>query len=423
MGSATATTIEDSGVGIVPTTPLHWLVHWLGNEHDELLDALVESAISAVPELAVARDEPLTQVRSAIQVHLQALTECAGESRQDGRMAVPTFVDRYTRAIARHEMLRLPVLLRAFEEIHATLWRRLVAAMRDGRYELPPVQRADVLEHVSAHLFSYFRIASSVTATAYTTERALLARRSSTHRTEVVTGLLAGTVSQADAERELGYEMNSTHIGYVAWVEQLSELDRLEGVLTTLTERLRPRRHLWVPTGENSVFGWISSRDDNWCRLVRETALPPGTRCAWGSLHAGMGGFRATHLDALEARRVGEATGSAGEGTPVLYDDVAVAALASRDVAAASMFVRRQLGRLADGSEATVRLLQTLRIYLDELASPTRTARRLHVHPNTVVKRLERIETLLGRRVDPASLPLRVAVELAPLVTDSTRAG
>lgn len=421
MGTATVATSEHSGADGASASALFWLARWLDAEHDHVLEMLVDSAIAAVPDLAVAREDPRTQIRTAVQTHLRALTQCAGQLPQGSRMALPAFVDRYTRALARHGSPRLPVLLRAFEEIHAALWRQLVAALREGRYRLEPAERVEVLEQASTHLFAYFRAAGTETAAAYTTERSLLDRRASAHRAEVVTGLLAGAVSAADAERALAYELNATHVAYVAWVDQLSDLDRLDAAVATLTERLRPRQHLCVPAGNNSVIGWISCRDDQWSRILRERQLPPGIRCAWGAPHQGGDGFRASHLDALDARRVGEATGTAGTGAPVLFDDIAVTALASRDLASASAFVRRQLGQLADGSDSADRLLRTLRVYLDELASPTRTARRLHVHPNTVVKRVERIETLLGHRIDPASLSLRVAVELAPLA-GTTRA-
>lgn len=420
MGSATATMTEHSGGGTEPADPLLRLTGWLRDEHDEILDVLVESALTAVPGLAVARADPRAQIRLAVQAHLQALTECAGQSPPGGRITMPAVVDRYTRAMARHNAPRLPVLLRAFAEIHATLWRLLVAALREGSYQLEPAERAEVLEQASTYLFAYFHTASTETTAAYTTERALLDRRASAHRTQVVMGVLTGSVTGPEAERLLGYELNTTHIGYVAWVDQLSNLDRLDGAVATLTDQLRPRQHLYVPVGDNSVFGWICGPHEQWSRALRDKTLPPGIRCAWGAPHQGLEGFRTSHLDALEARRVGEAAALAGTGKPVLFDDVAVAALASRDLVAASAFVRRQLGGLADGSESAGRLLQTLRVYLDELASPTRTARRLHVHPNTVVKRVVRIETLLGRRVDPASLALRVAVELAPLAS-STR--
>lgn len=63
-------------------------------------------------------------------------------------------------------------------------------------------------------------------------------------------------------------------------------------------------------------------------------------------------------------------------------------------------------------------LLTTLRTYLDAQASPTRTARDLHVHVNTVLQRLERLTTLLGddwREPDPL-FRISVAVRLQSLI-------
>lgn len=399
--------------------PLVWLVRWLGAELDDVLDSIVDVELADIPELAVTRDDPRGDIRTSVRVHLVALADCVGQPPRDGRMTMPAFIDKHTRALARRDMPSLTALLRAFEKIHAGLWRRLAVALRDGPHQLEPERRAEVLERASAHLFAYFQTASNETVAAYAAERALLERRAMSRRAEIVTGLLAGSIGPIEAEHALGYALNATHIAYVARVDDLSGLDRLDGAMTALTEHLRPRQHLCVPTGERSLFGWISWSGGTWGEALRDVAVPKGIHCAWGAPQQGVDGFRASHLEALEARRVGEAVGLTNRAEPVLFDDVAVASLASRDLASASAFVVRQLGRLASGDESGVRLLETLRIYLDELASPTRTARRLHVHPNTVVKRVERIEAVLGRPVDPASLSLRVAVELAQL-TNST---
>lgn len=396
--------------------PPVWLAHWLSHEARSVLDSLVPQLIRELPEIAAARTDPQAHVREAIRAHLEAL-DGGLRSGEPAEIRMPSIIDRYTRALARHGTIALPVLLRSFEQIHAELWRQLVHALRDGPYELPAVRRAAVLEHASVHLFDYFRTASNQTAAAYATERALLDRRATSRQAEVVAAVVAGSVDGPSAERVLSYDFNTVHVGYVAWVDNLPALARLDGFVLALTDQIRPRRHLSVPAGDRSVHGWLDCRGDHWRRIARQERLPEGIHLAWGGSHEGIDGFRASHFDALEARRIGEALGARGS---VLFDDVAVSSLASRDLAAASAFVRRQLGMLATTTESSVRLLDTLRVYLDELASPTRTARRLHVHPNTVVKRVERIEALLGRPVDPASLGLRVAVELAPLVGASS---
>ena len=47
-------------------------------------------------------------------------------------------------------------------------------------------------------------------------------------------------------------------------------------------------------------------------------------------------------------------------------------------------------------SEREGELMTTLSAFVDAQSSPTRSARQLHVHVNTVLQRLERITSLLG---------------------------
>ena len=69
----------------------------------------------------------------------------------------------------------------------------------------------------------------------------------------------------------------------------------------------------------------------------------------------------------------------------------------------------------------TTRLTATLRTFLDERSSRSRTAKRLGIHENTVSYRIKQAEDVLGRSVDERSLELRVALELARFVGDRTR--
>ena len=89
------------------------------------------------------------------------------------------------------------------------------------------------------------------------------------------------------------------------------------------------------------------------------------------------------------------------------------------DVDAARRFAERELGPLAAGDDATVRLASTLAVFLDEGASFVRAARRLGVHTNTVTYRVRRAEELLGHPVAERQLELRVALRLARLVRAS----
>lgn len=69
-------------------------------------------------------------------------------------------------------------------------------------------------------------------------------------------------------------------------------------------------------------------------------------------------------------------------------------------------------GRVADAGRRD--LLATLSAYFEANGSPQRTARELHVHPNTVAYRIRRIEAITGLRLDRCRerLMLQVALEI-----------
>jgi purine catabolism regulator len=67
-------------------------------------------------------------------------------------------------------------------------------------------------------------------------------------------------------------------------------------------------------------------------------------------------------------------------------------------------------------------LLETLEAYLATNGSPTEAAERLHLHRNTVLYRLERIEELLGVRLKDAEvrLSLHLALKIRHVLEEAT---
>ena len=138
-----------------------------------------------------------------------------------------------------------------------------------------------------------------------------------------------------------------------------------------------------------------------------------------GRVGHGIAGFRQSHSEAVEARRVAELADRPA-GTITRYARVALAAIATVDLEQARIFVQRELRGLPADDDLTARLTATLRTYLDESSSRSRTAQRLGIHENTVSYRIRQAEELLGRSVDQRTLELRVALALrAPSVRRS----
>lgn len=89
-----------------------------------------------------------------------------------------------------------------------------------------------------------------------------------------------------------------------------------------------------------------------------------------------------------------------------------------------SGFIEATIGPvLRRDAERGTELFKTLRVFADSYASPSRTARALHVHINTVTQRLERIGALLGSQWrEPESLfRISVAARLHDLAQDATQ--
>ena len=80
--------------------------------------------------------------------------------------------------------------------------------------------------------------------------------------------------------------------------------------------------------------------------------------------------------------------------------------------------MQRELRGLPLTTISPRRLTATLRTYLDEHSSRSRTAKRLGIHENTVSYRIKQAEEILGRSVDQRTLELRVALALAHLVRE-----
>jgi DNA-binding PucR family transcriptional regulator len=117
--------------------------------------------------------------------------------------------------------------------------------------------------------------------------------------------------------------------------------------------------------------------------------------------HRGRSAIATAYAEAREAAQIAAGAGIAGRA--VTLDDVLVDHLlgASRH---ARRILRETLSPLVDYDRAhRTELVATLRAYVDAGAGLTRSAGRLHVHPNTVAYRLRRIGELTGR--DPSSMP------------------
>jgi DNA-binding PucR family transcriptional regulator len=239
-------------------------------------------------------------------------------------------------------------------------------------------------------------------------ERDELTRGSQAERRDLVTLVLEGApVSRTRAEGVLAHPLDGPHTAAVVWtLDRTADLGRLERVAEALMRAAGARRRLTVVAAAGTLWVWlpvaaVPDRDAVAAALRRT----PEVRVAVGTPAHDVEGFRRSHQDALEVRRLVARLGTTEQ--LVTFAEVELAALVTRDAARAEEFVDRVLGDLAG---ASADLLETVRVYLASLGNASSAATQLFTHRNTVLRRLARADDLLPQPL--AQDPLRVAVAL-----------
>lgn len=313
------------------------------------------------------------------------------------------------RDTARRAVPLIP-LVRVYRFIHAALLADAIGhltELAEGREAL-----GAAVELYSAWLLAYLDHAQRIAEDAYTVERDRWLRSSEASSADTIEAILDGRQNdELLSSQRLRHDLRLNHVAVVAWGDDAA---RLDAAVADIAKRAGADAVLVHPLAQTPRAAWISRR-----RAFDEEELEalatPGLLLAVGTSQPGMEGFRRSHRQALEARRVAALAGRRA-GSVTRYGAVVLAALATTDLDQARAFVAAQLGALAGDDDVALRLAATLRVYLDENASPTRTAKRLGIHENTVANRVRQAEKLLGRPVGEQRLELHVALALAPLV-------
>src|SRR3954463_10494660 len=273
------------------------------------VDALVDVVLGALEqELPVLVEDPdLRDVaRSSSAANIALVLELAS-----GRVALSS-LDPPPQAVAfAAELARrnVPVgsLARAYRVAEIALWEW---GVRELRARLPPEALAEGIEGLSIAAFATGDAFSTMVIERYAIERERWIRSADAVRVATVEELLGGgPVDASAASRRLRYELRQEHEAFVVWA------DAEEAVPETAAAAVGGSRALLVPLGAGLVAGWaqVGSIDPGAASDVAGVAV--------GSPGRGVRGFRASHLEAMEARRVARLLGHSG--APVRYGDVA----------------------------------------------------------------------------------------------------
>ncbi len=389
---------------------------WLPSVSQDITDAIhAELAdVDADPELRASTYASTDSV-------LRLIVDLSRTGHPPSEALPPPAAVDYAREFVRRG-LPLDSLLRAYHIGQATFFRRWSARAREAITD--PHELTEAVELGADWTFDYIETLSDGLVQRYGEERERWVRSAAAVRAQVIDALLAGEPVDAElASRRLGYELGRNHLAFAIWSDAPHDrgdiaLAMIERAALQLVSSLGMAGPLLVPRARVCVAGWIGWHGDDHVVGLEQARIDvqsfPTVLAAFGSAGVGDAGFTRSHREAFHARRIAQLTQQRA-GTVTHYDAVALAALASTDVAEAREFVRAELGQLLGDDDQSVRLSATLRVYLEENMSPSRASRRLGVHEHTITNRIRAAQELLPHPIEQRACELQVALRLIRL--------
>lgn len=376
---------------------------WL-TDVEILTERLLAAIFTDNPEWTDYASVPRDDLHEGCRAYLTRVLEVLS-----GKVAGPEPDDEVVAAIARHRAVQgvpLEVMLRTFRLGGRIVWEALLEQAHGKG--VPP----DAVLDAGTATWTVIDGLSSALSTSYRNSELERVRRDEQRRLALVEDLLgsrAGDVRFADrAARELNLPAAGPYLVVVARVTA-EGVSALAGPQTALDAF--GIRSLWHTRIDN-VVGLVALEHrepaealDRLRTLVRGAAA--ASPAMSGLAEAGKG-----HAFALIAL----ATVPEDTKQLVSLDERYPEALLARSPELSRRLVDRTLGAiLALPERERDTLLQTLAVWLDENRSAAHAAARLHCHRNTVLNRLQRITSLLGRSLDGHRDHVELSLSLAAL--------
>jgi DNA-binding PucR family transcriptional regulator len=399
-------------------TEIAEIVETVADELDDISASLADTIHENLDELD---DDMRTWTLQSTRANLGVMVTLMRDGADPRSVVAPPEALAYAKEYVVRD-LDFVLLQRAYRTAQGVFAGMILERLRQATDDADHL--ADAMGFFNAWIFAWIEAIERQLTDVYMGEREQWVRGAAALRAAEVRAILAGApVDVVEVSRRLGYELDRFHVGYVVWNETAEDapggghalFGEMEQVAAAVAGSLGARSALTVAQGRHLAC-WAGRHEPQHLGDLRvPRGAGKGISVAAGTPAHGVEGFVLTHREALAARRVVQLRGES-HAARVSFPELALEALMVDDVESARRFAARELGPLAAGDDATVRLASTLAIFLDEGASFVRAARRLGVHTNTVTYRVHRAEDLLGHPVSERQLELRVALRLTRLV-------
>jgi DNA-binding PucR family transcriptional regulator len=314
-----------------------------------------------------------------------------------------TAEQRVITAAAVRQSIPFAQLVRGFRSLQRQ-WAALVGE-RIEHYR-PARDRSVLRGHVLDAIPAYFDVNIDAVITEYLAQRERLLAGHVEQRRELVDRLLRGNpVDRTSADRVLGVPLGGHHLGAVIRADRMAAAAAQAAasrVVASAAAALDSTATLELPAPDGARWVWlVRTREFGADYQAAFDRAPAHLHVAVGRPAQGPAGFRRTHLSARAAARAGARSWSEG----------GLRALLTHDGEAAGWLAEEELAGLAAPGADLAALRLTARRYL-ELGSVVAVAADLHVHRNTVIYRLKRIEDLVGHPLGARRFELWAALLL-----------
>ncbi|WP_406430259.1 helix-turn-helix domain-containing protein [Streptomyces sp. NBC_00631] len=378
---------------------------------DKLTTEMTSMFVDVIPEFR--HDDAVRRLMVAsTSSNLTAIVDMLALNISLGDITVPPAAAEYARRFAQHD-LSLEGLLRAYRLGEHMFVQWAVTALR--RLDLPTDEALAAASRIALLTNSYIDQVIEGVIDIYESERRRWDARSDATRAAQVRAVLdTDGLDLASAEKMLSTSLRGWHLAAIirSGPGPADQVASRLGAGTAMLAAATGKAPLTISADEQTRWAWFSSTGRPGLdvgRLEDELREHPELHIAIGEPSPGLEGFRQTFRDAQRARAVA-ATGAGPEPALVLHSQVALAGLLVDHLPDVRAWAERVLGGLMRGDEATVRLRETVQVFLDAQGSFTDAAARLHVHKNTVHYRVRKAEEILGHPLIENRLDIEVAL-------------
>lgn len=354
-------------------------------------------------------EDPVLRAASRRATHMSLVHWAAANIADPGAPVAahltPDMLDNARELVRRGALDAIFTASRAGENAAWQRWMAIAFGLT-----LDPAELRELLDVSSRSIWAFMDANMNGIAAFMKAEQEARARSAPVDRRALVERILGGAeVSMPVAAQQLGYALEQQHQGAVIWSEQGgAESDALERAGQALARGAGTQEQLMVAASSGTLWAWVHGSHAVDLGALRQALQGlPGVRIALGSAVPGIEGFCRTHQEALTAQRVlGRMRSSA---RVVSFDRIRLVALLSQDAEAGAQFTAHTLGRLATADPG---LARTLLVFLRTGSRATQAAQQLHVHRNTLLRRLDQAQELLPRPLAHNLVQVAAALEV-----------